>query len=408
MEPSPFLRLQEGVEARKPFRDCIFLLQTALIGNFFIGGMMYWNRNLCRNWTAAAFFAFLIFGFGTAVSAQQVDSAAAMSSAAAIPAEPQQAAQAQTSPAAADTQAGHITGTVEDTYGDIVAGATVVLDDGTITDQRSVDSDDNGFFQFSGVKPGVTYHVTIHGKGFADWKSQEIVVKSGEFATVAGIQLKLSEASTSVTVYADNLQIATEQIQVAEKQRVLGFIPNFYVVYDSQNVVPMPAKLKFKLAFKVAVDPVSFAAAAFLGTVDQASDSPDYPQGWGGFGERVGARYADGFTDIMFGGAILPALLHQDPRYYYQGTGTTSSRLKHALAYPFICKGDNGKLQPNYSTIGGDLISAGLSNLYYPPSNRGVGLVFTNLAIGTAERGLSTVLQEFVLRRLTPASRKTN
>jgi hypothetical protein len=372
--------------------------------------MMYWNRTFLRTWTAAAFFVFFILSFEAAMSAQQVDSAPAATAPVEVqqPAAPQQTGQAQATPAAPDAQPGHITGTVVDTYGDVVVGATVVLDDGTITDQRSVDSDDNGFFQFAGVRPGVSYHVTIRGKDFADWKSQEMVVKPGEFATVTGIQLKLSEASTSVTVYGDNLQIATEQIQVAEKQRVLGFIPNFYVVYDAQNAVPLPAKLKFKLAFRVAVDPVSFAAAAFLGTVDQASDSPNYPQGWGGFGERVGARYADGFTDIMFGGAILPALLHQDPRYYYQGTGTTSSRLKHALAYPFICKGDNGKLQPNYSTIGGDLISAGLSNLYYPPSNRGVGLVFTNLAIGTAERGLSTVLQEFVLRRLTPGSRKTN
>jgi hypothetical protein len=363
--------------------------------------MMFRNHNFSRNWTAAVFFT---FNFGSAITAQQVDSAAA----ATAPAVAEQTAQAQAIPAAPDAQPGHITGTVVDTYGDVVVGATVVLDDGTITDQKSVISDDNGFFQFAGVKPGVAYHVTIHGKDFADWKSQEIVVKPGDFATVAGIQLKLSEASTSVTVYGDNLQIATEQIQVAEHQRVLGFIPNFYVVYDSENVVPMPAKLKFKLAFKVAVDPVSFAAAAFLGTVDQASNSPNYPQGWAGFGERVGARYADGFTDILFGGAILPALLHQDPRYYYQGTGTTSSRLKHALAYPFICKGDNGKLQPNYSTIGGDLVSAGLANLYYPPSNRGIGLVFTNLAVGTAERGLSTVLQEFVLRRLTPRAKKDN
>ena len=370
---------------------------------------MYWNHISFRNWTVAAFFVFFVSGFGAAVSAQQVDSAATPAASVTEQAQ-QQAGQQQRAqvPAAPDAQAGHITGTVLDTYGDVVVGATAVLDDGTITDQKSVDSDDNGFFQFSGVKPGVTYHVTIHGKGFKDWTSEAILVQPGQFSMVTGIQLKLAEAATSVTVYGDNLQIATEQIQVAEKQRVLGFIPNFYVVYDSENVVPMPAKLKFQLAFKVAIDPVSFAAAAFLGTVDQASDSPNYPQGWGGFGERVGARYADGFTDIIFGGAVLPVLLKQDPRYYYQGTGTTKSRLMHALAYPFICKGDNGKLQPNYSTIGGDLISAGLSNLYYPPSNRGVGLVFTNLAVGTAERGLSTVLQEFVLRRLTPNAKKDN
>jgi hypothetical protein len=366
--------------------------------------MMRWSHNFFRFWAVVVFLLFFALSFEVAW-AQQVDSAAA----AATPAIGQQQT-TQAAPAAPEAQSGHIVGTVQDAYGDVVVGTTVVLDDGTITDQRSADSDDNGLFQFAGIKPGVTYYVTIRGKGFTDWKSQEIVLKPGEFFAVTGIQMKL-EASTSVTVYADSAQIATEQVQVEYKQKVLGFIPNYYVVYnspDGQSIAPLTAKLKFQMALKLEVNPVTFAGAVFLGAVDQASDSLNYPQGWKGYGERVGANYADGFTDIMFGGAILPSLLHQDPRYYYQGTGTTKSRLKHALAYPFICNGDNGKLQPNYSTMGGDLISASLSNLYYPPSNRGAGLVFTNFAIGTAERGLSTVLQEFVLRKLTPSARNQN
>jgi hypothetical protein len=76
----------------------------------------------------------------------------------------------------------------------------------------------------------------------------------------------------------------------------------------------------------------------------------------------------------MIGGAILPSLLHQDPRYFYQGTGTKKSRALHALSNSFVCKGDNGRRQPNYSSIGGDLASAAISNAYYPASNRGVGL----------------------------------
>jgi hypothetical protein len=99
-------------------------------------------------------------------------------------------------------------------------------------------------------------------------------------------------------------------------------------------------------------------------------------------------------------------LLRQDPRYYYQGTGTTSSRLKHALAYSFACKGDDGHIQPNYSTIGGDLISSSLSELYYPKSNRGASLILDNFAIGTAEGALSSVLQEFVVRWFTPSAKR--
>jgi len=348
----------------------------------------------------AAFFLFFFLSGVVVTQAQQVDTSAAVTAVVAD--------SALGVPQAPEAQVGSITGTVMDAYGDVVVGATVKLEDGTPADLRTMEANDSGVFQFTGLRPGVTYHVTVSGTGFVSWKSQDIVLKPGEAFTVQGIVLKLPDNAASVTVYADSAAIATEQVNVEYHQKVLGFIPNYYVIYDSKDAVPMTSKLKFQMAWKTAINPVSFAGAFFIGAVDQASDTPDYPQGWKGYGERVGANYADGFTDIMFGGAILPVLLKQDPRYYYQGTGTTKSRLEHALSYPFICKGDNGKLQPNYSTMGGDLISASLSNIYYPPSNRGAGLVFSNFAIGTAERALSTVLQEFVIRKLTPAARKEN
>jgi hypothetical protein len=147
---------------------------------------------------------------------------------------------------------------------------------------------------------------------------------------------------------------------------------------------------------------------AIVAAAGQAGDHPNYQEGWKGYGERYGAAYTNGFTDIMIGGAILPSLLHQDPRYFYQGTGTNKSRALHALASPFVCRGDNGARQPNYSTIGGDLASAALSNAYYPASNRGVGLFLSNFLIGTGQRAASNLMQEFVLRRLTPKARNQN
>jgi len=67
-------------------------------------------------------------------------------------------------------------------------------------------------------------------------------------------------------------------------------------------------------------------------------------------------------------------------------TGTKKSRALHALASPFVCRGDNGRRQPNYSTLGGDLAAAAISNAYYPASNRGPGLFLGNFLIGTGER----------------------
>ena len=301
-----------------------------------------------------------------------------------------------------------LNGTVTDVNGDLVPGATVVLEGASPADHQSQVANDNAFFNFPGLKAGVPYRLTISAKGFEDWVSPPITLTGGQFYGVSDVKLKLEANVSSVTVYGSTEQIATQQVELEEHQRVLGIIPNFYVVYDSKNAVPLTTKLKFQMAYRVSIDPVSFIGAAFLAGVDQAGNSPNYPLGAKGYGERFGSTYADGVTDIMFGGAILPSLLHQDPRYFYQGTGTVKSRLRHALSNPFICRGDNGKLQPNYSSIGGDLISSSLSNLYYPPSNRGAGLVFVNLLLSTGEREVSSMIQEFVLRRLTPGAKDRN
>jgi hypothetical protein len=105
------------------------------------------------------------------------------------------------------------------------------------------------------------------------------------------------------------------------------------------------------------------------------------------------------------GEAILPSLLHQDPRYFYQGTGTKRSRVFHAISNAFLCKGDNGRWEPNYSSIGGDLAAGALSNIYYPQSNRGAGIVFENALITTGGRMANGLVQEFILRRFTSNTR---
>jgi hypothetical protein len=199
---------------------------------------------------------------------------------------------------------------------------------------------------------------------------------------------------------ASSEEIAAEQVKVEEQQRIFGFIPNFYVTYD-RNVVPLTPKLKFKLATKALFDPVTVIGVAGFAAINQAANNPNYGQGAKGYAERFGAGYADGAIDIMVGGAILPSLLHQDPRYFYQGTGTTKSRVLHAVSSPFITRGDNGQRQPNYSTLGGDLTTAALANAYYPASNRGVGLFLGNFFIATGQRALANVAQEFILRRIT-------
>ena len=105
----------------------------------------------------------------------------------------------------------------------------------------------------------------------------------------------------------------------------------------------------------------------------------------------------------MIGGAILPSLLKQDPRYFYKGTGTTRSRILYAIANSVICKGDNGRWQANYSGILGSLAAGGISNIYYPASNReGASLTFEEALLGIAGGAAQNLFQEFLVRKLTP------
>ena len=299
-----------------------------------------------------------------------------------------------------------LSGTVVDVNGDLVPGATVILDCPQSEDHREAVAGDNAGFAFTNLTPGVPYSVIVKAKGFVDWTSSPITLAPGQYDFLTDVRIKIEGAETSVTVYASNNQLAAEQVRLAEQQRVLGFIPNFYVVYDAKNAVPLTTKLKFKLALRVSVDPVTIGGVAAMAAINQAANRPDFAQGAKGYGQRFGVLAADGASDILIAGAILPSLLHQDPRYFYQGTGSTNSRLRHAMLSPFICRGDNGRLQPNYSSLGGNLASSALSNTYYPQSNRGVGLVFGTFAIGTAERMVSGIAQEFILPRLTPKAAK--
>jgi len=306
-----------------------------------------------------------------------------------------------------DPSLGNISGTVMDTENDVVPGATVTLDGPAPQPARNVTSDDNGGFHFDSLTPGTPYRLMVSAQGFAPWNSPAVTLQPGQFLFLSNVKLVFSAAATSVTVYASRDQIATEELKVEEQQRVLGIVPNFYVSYDP-NAAPLTTKLKFRLALRAETDPVTFAGAAFIAGLDQAGNTPAYQQGVAGYGQRLGANYTTGFTDIMFGGAILPSLLHQDPRYFYQGTGTNRSRVFHALTAPFICRGDDGKQQPNYSSVGGDLIAGAIANAYYPPSDRGPSLVFASAAVITGGRMANAVIQEFVLRKLTPSAKGRN
>jgi hypothetical protein len=192
-------------------------------------------------------------------------------------------------------------------------------------------------------------------------------------------------------------QKADEQVKQEEHQRVLGIVPNFNLTYLGNDTVSLTAKQKMNLAFHSVIDPVAFIIPFFVtGYHEMLDEDKGFPWGIKGLGERSGAAYLDSFNGNLIGNGILPAILHQDPRYYRMGHGSATRRLFYAAATSFVCKHDNtGKWEPNYSNIGGNIIGGALSNLYYPNSDIGAGLTISNGLIVTAEGAIGSEFDEF-------------
>jgi hypothetical protein len=188
---------------------------------------------------------------------------------------------------------------------------------------------------------------------------------------------------------------AEQQLRQQEKQRIAGVVPNFNVSYNA-DAVPLSRKQKLSLAFHTAIDPVSFGVAAFDAGLSQAEDDfPGYGQGAQGYAKRFGASYTDNFDGTLLGNAIFPILLKQDPRYFRRGKGRFTTRLLYSISTTVWCKNDNGSHGPNYSNILGNLAAGGISNLYYPASDRGAGLTFERGLTVTAYGAFGGVFNEF-------------
>jgi hypothetical protein len=297
-------------------------------------------------------------------------------------------------------QPGTICGSVSDQSGALVRGATVkvVHDDGSPGPEAVTDAD--GRFCLTDVAAG-SFHLTTSLPGFAT-QTVSGILHSGEHYAAPLIVIEVAAASAEVHVSPTLEEIAQDEIKAQEKQRALGFIPNFYVSYVP-NAAPLTTKQKFELAWKTTIDPVTFAINGASAGLQQAANSPSgFGQGAPGYAKRYGASYADIVVGTFLGSAILPSLLKQDPRYFYKGTGSKTSRVFYALANSVICKGDNGHWQPNYSGLAGSLAAGGLSNLYYPGRDNPVSWTFENFLIGIGTTAATNLLQEFVIRKVTP------
>jgi hypothetical protein len=152
------------------------------------------------------------------------------------------------------------------------------------------------------------------------------------------------------------------------KDRLFFALPNFLSLENSAHVPPMTAAQKYKVAVRSSFDYVQIPWYMALAGISQAQNSePGYGQGAEGYAKRFGSQFADGTIENFMVNAVVPSVMHTDPRYYQLGKGTVLHRTGYALSRLLITRTDSGHNTFNYGEIGGSFAAAAISTYSYHP-----------------------------------------
>lgn len=294
------------------------------------------------------------------------------------------------------TGEGSLVGVVADPSGALVPGAEVTLRGDALLQARTVVSDDQGNFRFTALPPGA-YTVCVTAAGFEPASRAGVSLSAAERIELPDIVLSIPAGHADAYVTLNRHELAGEELHAAEQQRIVGF-PDFYTSFV-WNAAPLDAGQKLSLGVRATTDRMAFVTAGLVASGEQIKGTfPQYGGGIGGFGKRYGAAYADGFTGKFLGGALLPAVFRQDPRYFYMGSnGTVKHRVWHAVTSAFVARGDNGRMEPNYSHILGNASAGAISTLYHPAADSAGKLALDNALLGSlGEAGVNVVRELFL------------
>lgn len=344
---------------------------------------------------------FFVGSFATGLAAQQPAGASTIASTLEDAPGSERAVQPSGSEPVQTQSSASIAGTVRDSRGTLLAGVGVTLlgEDNAV--DRVVTADDNGAFTFTDLPAG-TYRVKINVTGLEPFVSAPVIVGIGETRELAAVAMRVSTKTTTVNVVATVNDVARAQVQQEEEQRILGLLPNYYTSYI-WNAAPMMRNLKFNMALRTTTDPVTFLVVAGVAGVEQAHKTfPGYGQGFEGYAKRYGASYADTVSSTMFGGAIFPVLLHQDPRYFYRGSGSIRSRLPLRTGFDRCLQRRQRSPGTELLSCVGELRSSGSLESVSSSARSASGLTFRNGLIITGSGAVVNVLREFLSRKLTP------
>ena len=225
------------------------------------------------------------------------------------------------------------------------------------------------------------------------------------FAVSASLcaQTPLPEAPPSGPSAPNKSEQEKEIEKQEQSQRLLGVIPQFGTT-SRQDAPPLTAGEKFHLFYRAAFDPVELATVGLQAGLSQAEDEfPEYGQGLAGYGKRYGATLADEVSAGFWSNYFYPVWLKQDPRYFRLGEGTIKQRFRYALVQEIVCHTDQGGRSFAWENILGAFTAGAVSNLYYPPAERGSKLTLSRSAIAMGSASLGGLADEFypdISRRL--------
>ncbi|SRR5713226_6275781 len=178
--------------------------------------------------------------------------------------------------------------------------------------------------------------------------------------------------------------------------RILEVMPNYGTVENADKLPPISSGQKFRLATAGVTDYFTFPFIGALAGIDQANNAPkSWGQGWGAYGQRYGASFADNGIGTYMTTAIFPSMLHEDPRYYQLGRGTLTHRTFYSLGRLFVARTDAGHSRFNYSEIFGNATAAGISNIYHAPEDRTLNRDLGTWGMLNMWDGVSNLMKEF-------------
>jgi len=188
----------------------------------------------------------------------------------------------------------------------------------------------------------------------------------------------------------------TNSSEGQQTKRMFWIIPNFAAVSADTQLPPLTTREKYALAMQDSVDYSSFVWSGMLAAQSMALRSyPEFHNGMAGYSRYYWRAFADQASGSFFTEAFVPAITHEDPRYYTLGHGGFFHRAKYALSRVVVTKTDSGGRSFNFAEIVGNGLEAGLSNLYYPPEERSLHNTAMNWLAQLEAASLNNIIREF-------------